>query len=82
MTREQLILAAIIVGLVDLVVLRLRGGLRLYRRVDIRRFSHDVWKAGGWVTATGLELAPHFFVGIVRSKRRMKPVRMRHTSRP
>lgn len=78
MTQEQLVLVAIVVGLIDLVVLRLRGGLRWYRRVDVRRFSHDVWRAGGRVTATGFDLAPHFFVGIVRSQRRMRPVRMRH----
>jgi hypothetical protein len=82
MTREQIILAALAIGLIDLVMLRLRGGLRWYRRVDVRRFSHDVWRAGGRVTATGFDLAPHFFVGIVRSQRRMRSVRMRHISKP
>ena len=78
MTRDQIILGALLVGLLDLLILRLRGGLRVYRRVDLRRYSHEVWRAGGEVIATGVDLAPHLFVGVLRSKRRTRLVRMRH----
>ena len=81
MTQDQIILGALLVGLLDLVVLRLRGGLKVYRRVDLRKYSQDVWRVGGSVTATGFDLVPHVFVGIVRARRRTRLVRMRHKTR-
>jgi hypothetical protein len=77
-TRDHIIFGALLVGLLDLVVLRLRGGLKVYRRVDLRKYSQDVWRVGGEVIATGVDLAPHVFVGIVRARRRTRLVRMRH----
>lgn len=81
MTRDQIVLGALLVGLLDLLILRLRGGLKVYRRVDMRKYSQDIWRAGGSVTATGFDIVPHVFVGIVLARRRTRFVRMRHKAK-
>ena len=78
MTREAIILAALVVGVIDLIVCRMRGGLRWHRSVELRRLSQNIWRTGGEVIGMGLLLTPNIFVGVIRSRRRMRPVRMRH----
>ena len=78
MTREAIILAALAVGLIDLVLCRVRGGLRWHRSIELRRLSQNIWRTGGEVIGMGLLLTPNIFVAVIRSRRRMRPVRVRH----
>jgi len=76
--RTLVILIAVAIGLVDLIVMRRRGGLRLFVEMDLHRVTRAAWITGGQNLFSGVILTPNIAIAVVRSHRRMRPVRLKH----
>jgi hypothetical protein len=76
--RTIVILIALAVGLVDLIVMRRRGGLRTFRDLDMRKASHAAWKIGAEDFLTGIILTPNIALALVLSRPRMRFARLKH----
>ena len=77
-TRSLVILVALAVGLIDLIVMRRRGGLRLFVEMDLHKVTRAAWITGGQNLFSGVILTPNIAIAVVRSHRRMRPVRLKH----
>jgi hypothetical protein len=76
--RSIVILIALAVGLIDLIVMRRRGGLHLFVEMDLQKVTRSAWISGGQNLISGIILTPNIALAIVRSHRRMRPVRLKH----